>query len=400
VKIAYLINTYPVTSSTFIRREIAALERLGVGITRYAVRRWTEALVDPDDIAEQARTHFLLTGNLAGLFLALARAAVTRPVPLMRGVAVWLGMLAGARGDLVRQAAYLLQAVYLRQRAAADGIDHIHVHFATNATTVAMLARLMGGPSYSFTVHGPDEFVDVGRIGYDAKIRRAAFVIAISDFCKSQLIRFSTMAHWDKIHVARCGVDLALFEPAPPCAAGNRTLVCVGRLCPQKGQALIPRAAAALRADFPDLKVILVGDGESRSEVEAEIARAGVGDLIEVRGWVANPQVRELIAGARALLLPSFAEGLPVVIMETFALGRPAISTHVAGIPELVDASCGWLIPAGSGEALTAAMGEALSASPEDLSRMGNAARARVARLHDLGSLAETLRGHFQAACA
>lgn len=397
IKIAYLMNTYPVTSGTFIRREIEALERTGLEIPRFAVRRWSEALVDPLDRAEQARTQYLLSGNVAGLLTGLLGEGMRHPARAMKGLAAAFRLARNARGQWVRHAAYLMQAVSLRGRCEAAGIDHIHVHFSTNAAAVAMLCRLMGGPSYSFTAHGPDEFDSALGASLDAKIEHAGFVVAISHFGKSQLMRFGGAPWLDKIEVVRCGLALADFEPSFAFSAESQTLVCVGRLCPQKAQVLIPGAVARLGREFPRLKVVLIGDGESRAAIEAEIARHGVGDRVELRGWRANTEVRETVREARALLLASAAEGLPVVIMEALALGRPVISTYIAGIPELVDDGCGWIIPAGSEDHLVEAMRAALSAGPEALAAKGREGRRRIEAHHDIDAIARTLRGRFEA---
>jgi len=397
MNIAYLMNTYPLISTTFIRREIEALERQGQAVRRYAMRRWSGEVVDPLDEAEIARTKYILTGNAAGLFGAFFRALASNPAGLAKAAAACWSLLKNARGGAIRHAAYLLEAAYFRQQAARDNIDHGHGHFATNATAVAMLARIMGGPSYSFTVHGPDELTDAPLLSFPAKIEHAAFVVAISSFCKSQIVRFSSIEAAEKIRIVHCGLDLNDFEAAPP--ASNNTFVCVGRLCPQKGQVQIPAAVAALKHDFPDIKVILVGDGPSRPEIEAEITRRGVTANVEITGWMENANVREAVASARCFLLPTFAEGLPVVIMEAFALGRPVISTYIAGIPELVDESGGWIIPAGDGDALAAAMRDALKASDDVLRTKGAEGRRRVEASHGVDSEAAKLKTLFSSVC-
>ena len=393
--IAYLLNTYPLTSTTFIRREMEALERGGLEVKRYALRGRGGDLVDPADIAEKPRTHYILEGNAAGLFFALLSEIFTNPAGLARALGPWFSLLRTARGGLVRHVAYLMEAVYFRRRAKADGISHVHVHFMTNAAAVAMLARIMGGPSYSATCHGPDELTDAPLLDFPAKIDHAAFIVAITHFCKSQLVRFSSIKAAEKIHIVHCALNMADFEASPP--PDNRTLVCVGRLCPQKGQAQIPAAVARLRAEFPDLNVLLIGDGESRAEVEAEIERCGVGDAVCVLGWKANAEVRALLKDGRALLLPSYAEGLPVVIMEAMALGRPVISTYIAGIPELLDEECGWIIPAGSEADLVEAMRAALDAPATTLTAKGAEGRARIERDHDVDAEAAKLRALFDA---
>ena len=391
--IAYLMNTYPLTSTTFIRREIEAHERAGVSLKRFAVRRWDGKLVDPLDIAEIDRTEYLLTGNAGALFAAMAKEKLTNMGGVLRALGPWLSLIKTARGGIVRHVAYFMQAALLRQRTKAEGVDHIHVHFGTNACAVAMLCRILGGPTYSFTVHGPDELTDTPLLSFPAKIEHASFVAAISNFCRSQIIRFSSIKAGDRIKIVHCGLNLRDFDVTPP--PDNRTLVCVGRLCPQKGQAQLPAVAARLRGEFPDLKIVLIGDGESRAEIESEIARLGVSEMVTITGWMENARVREAISGARTFLLPTFAEGLPVVIMEALALGRPVISTYIAGIPELVDEGCGWIVPAGDTEALTAAMRAALTASPEALAAKGREGRARIERSHDVDKEAATLAALF-----
>ena len=395
MNIGYMMNTYPATSGTFIRREIHALEAQGVTVKRYAIRRWDEDLVDPADLAEQARTHYLLSGRAMGLIGTFLLECVTNPLGVARALGTWTRLIRNAGGRVVHHSAYLMEAVSLRRQARRDGIDHIHTHFSTNSAAVAMLCHRMGGPSYSFTVHGPDELVDPTASSLALKIENAAFVAAITHFCRMTLILAGGMAAWDKIHIVRCGLDLAEFPLDAQPREDNQTLVCVGRLCPQKGQVLIPGAVAALVDKHPDLKVVLVGDGESRSAIEAEIARLGLGGHIELAGWATNAEVRGHISRARALLLPSFAEGLPIVLMEALALGRPVVTTYIAGIPELVDEGCGWIVPASDQDRLIGALDACLSATPEDLSRMGQEGRRRVEAAHDQHANAAALKALF-----
>lgn len=395
MKLAYLLNSYPMTSTTFIRREIAAIERAGVPVKRFAVRRWSEPLVDPADRAEQERTEYLLSGRIAALLAGLFAEAARNPMGLMRALRHGWGLYRRAGEGVIRHVAYLAQAVRLRRRCAALGIDHLHAHFSTNAAAVALLARLLGGPRYSFTVHGPDELEVLGRNGFADKARHAERVVAISRYCRDRLVRHLPEALADRVEILSCGLDLRDYPAEVESQAAGSTLLCVGRLCPQKGQVDIAPAVAMIRSGYPDIRVLLVGDGEDRSAVERAIVEAGVAEHVRLLGWRSNDEVRSLIVEARALLLPSRAEGLPIVLMEALALCRPVVTTPVAGITELVDEGCGWLVPSGDVGALAQAMASALDCPPERLTALGREGRARVVAHHDVDRLAAGLLALF-----
>lgn len=395
MRVGYLMNSYPMTSTTFIRREMESLEALGLEIKRYAVRNWAEKLVDPLDIADQQRTHYLLTHNLLSLFSSFFAVMFSNPIGFLRAFGLWFKVCRNSGSLSVRHFAYLLQATYFYKLCKQDQLQHVHVHFSTNATTVAMLAKQMGGANYSFTAHGPDEFVNPNTISMHLKVANAAFVVAISNYCRVQLVRFSSYKFWDKIVIVHCGIHIKDFTPNFEFDNNNQNLVCVGRICPQKAQLLFPPALAQLKNEFPDIKVHLIGDGESRAQLELEIKKHDVSDMVVLHGWKANAEVKEILVKSRALLLPSFAEGLPVVIMESLALGRPVISTYIAGIPELVDDRCGWMIPAGSIDAIVSAIRDAMNTPSQKLTEMGKEGRSRVEAGHNLESIAPILFNQF-----
>ena len=274
MKIAYLMNTYPMTSTTFVRREIEALERLGIDVSRFAVRRWEKSLVDPLDQSEQLRTNYLMSHNLTALFLSVFLDGFQNFAGLLRGMFATGRLAHRAGGGSIRHAAYLLQAVHLRRITARVGIAHVHAHFASNATTVAMLCHIMGGPAYSFTMHGPDEFDETHRLSLDVKLDNAAFAVAISHYCRSQMLRYSDCTNADKIKIVHCAVVTSEFASAGPINPNNQTFVCVGRLCSQKAQTMLPEIVGDLIKDFPNLKVVLIGDGETRGEIETAISNS------------------------------------------------------------------------------------------------------------------------------
>jgi colanic acid/amylovoran biosynthesis glycosyltransferase len=394
VKIAYLLNTYPLPSTTFIRREIHALEKQGVVVERFAARSWDGELIDSGDKLEKTKTKYLLEGNIAGLITSLASQAFLQPKKLLQAVGVMLSLWR-AGGGVVRHVAYLMQASYFASAAKQQNIKHVHAHFATNATAICLLSKVLGGPTYSFTVHGPDEFVDSSKLHYPLKVGGAEFVSAISYYCRSQIALAARLDNLSKIEIVRCGLDLTDFLFEKDHLPETYSLVCVGRLCPQKGQVFLPDVVARLKAEFPNFKLILVGDGEDRSAIERQIVALDVQEMIQLVGWKSNADVREAICASRGLLLPSYAEGLPVVIMEALALGRPVVSTYIAGIPELVTPDCGWLVPAGSVDDIEAALKQLLRLSNDEILQKGAVGRKRVERLHDVQESARLLKAKF-----
>ncbi|KKO16599.1 MULTISPECIES: glycosyltransferase [Pseudomonas] len=398
MRIAYFINQYPKVSHSFIRREILALERQGVEVQRIALRGWDAELQDAEDASERTRTRYVLQRGVKGLLAPAWQVLRAQPRRFFR--ALWLAMRLGLRADRAwpYHLVYLAEACQVLQWLQAGQANHVHAHFGTNSTEVVMLANVLGGPAYSFTVHGPEEFDKPQFLHMGEKVRRAAFVAAVSSYGRSQLFRWVAHDHWAKVKVVHCGLERSFHEVAPVSVPTAPRLVCVGRLCEQKGQLLLLEAARLLAARSITFELVLAGDGEMRGQIEALIARHGLQQQVRITGWISSAQVREEILAARALVLPSFAEGLPVVIMEAMALRRPVLTTYVAGIPELVrPAENGWLFPAGAVDELAAAMADCLAQPAETLQRMGEAARQRVLQRHDIDTEAARLASYFKA---
>jgi glycosyltransferase involved in cell wall biosynthesis len=399
MRIAYLVNQYPTVSHSFIRREILALERRGVEVMRIALREWKPELLDAENQVERERTRYVLRARAPALLIAVARMLLTRPVRLLQALALALRMGHRAQRPPPVHLIYLAEACRIEPWLRASSIHHLHAHFGTNSAEVAMLVHALGGPQWSFTVHGPEEYDNVQSIRLTEKIRHCAFVVAISSYGRSQLYRLLEHRHWPKVKVVHCGLEPAYFAAAVSPAATARRLVCVGRLCDQKGQLLLVEAAHRLAARGISFELVLVGDGELRAEIETSIGRHQLQDRVRITGWISAAEVREQILAARALVLPSFAEGLPIGIMEAMALRRPVISTFVAGIPELVQpGENGWLVPAGDVEALTDVIRACLETPVETLARMGEMAHQRVRERHNVDTEASKLGRLFQTA--
>ena len=397
MKIAYVLNTYPQPSHSFIRREIRALESMGFEITRLAMRRAEAALVDPQDQEEQAATEYVLESGAAVLLLGLLRACVASPAAMLRALRLAIRMGRASHVGVLRHLIYLVEAVFVRNRCRELGVRHCHAHFGTNAAAVVALVRTLGGPGYSFTSHGPEEFDAPRALSLGLKLDNSAFAVGVSQFGRSQLSRWARFATWDRLHVVHCGIEPEKFPDPKPVPDGPLRLVAIGRFVEQKGQMVLVEAMAKLKDRCHGLHLTLIGDGEMRPDLERAIDRHGLRDQVTLTGWLSEAEVLNQLQQAHVLVMPSFAEGLPMVIMEAMAAGRPAIATFVAGTPELVrECATGWLVPAGDVQALASQIADVAEMDAEALNQMGLQARQRVLERHDVaveaGKLAELFR--------
>ena len=356
MKIAYLTGEYPRATDTFIQREVAALRELGIEVQTCSIRRTgVQHLVGEEQRAEAARTFHVLPAALNPLTLTRAKLAALRaPGRYFRALALaWKTAPKGVKGRLYNLV-YFAEALVLARHMRQAGATHLHNHIAKSSCTVAMLASELSGIPYSFTLHGPDIFFAPEHWRLDEKIARARFVACISEFCRSQAMLWSDRAHWDKLQIVHCGVELARY------ASGQRTgtrLMFVGRLDAVKGVPVLLEAFAEAIADRPDLRLTLVGDGPDRAALEAEVAARGLTGAVEFAGYRSQSEVAEMLAIHDALVLPSFAEGVPVVLMEAAAAALPVIATAVGGVGELVKhGQTGVLVPPGDGAALREAI--------------------------------------------
>lgn len=397
MKIAYVLNTYPAPSHSFIRREIRALERHGLRVMRLAMRPWDGALPDPADREEAARTEYVLRAGPLALLGALWRALLLHPAGMVRALGEALRMGRRSEAGQLKHVVYWLEAARVAQRARAEGVERLHAHFGTNAATVALLAGRMGAPSFSMTVHGPEEFDKPDLIALRHKIAAAGFVVAISSHGRSQLMRHSAPRDWPHLHVIHCGIEPDRFaDPAPLPQGRPLRLVAIGRLAEQKGFPTLIEAMAAVEARGFPVELALLGDGPLRPVLEQMIARAGLEGRVRLAGWLPESGVRAELEAAHGLVLPSYAEGLPMVAMEAMAATRPVIATWVAGIPELVrPGRNGWLVPPADAAALAEAIIEMATTPHETLVQMGRSARARALARHTVDTEAEKLARLF-----
>lgn len=396
MKVAYLVNIYPSISHSFIRREILALEEMGVEVERFALRGWDSPLVDPDDKAELARTRHTLRHGLGPLLRGAAGFALRHPGRFSEGLRLALRMSRGNVRPWPYHLIYLAHAIRLLGWLEGSGVTHVHAHFGTNSAEIAALVHALGGPDYSFTTHGAEVFDAPQGHALPVKAESARALVTCCAYIGSQMMYHIPTRFWDKVAVVHCGLAAESFDTDPAPLPAAPVFLSVGRFSPEKGHLVLLEAFAQVRADRPDARLVMAGDGPMRGEVEARIAALGLQDAVEITGWVTAAQVREAVRGARALVHPSFTEGLPVVIMEAMAAFRPVISTYIAGIPELVrDGRTGWLVPAGRVEDLAEAMAACAAMPDAEIMEMARNGAARVAARHDVPTEAAKLKALF-----
>ena len=398
MKIAYFTNQYPGISHSFIRREILALERLGHNVARFAIRPSKDVVIANEDLAEAEKTRHIVTAGPLVLLGLMARRLFRNPAGVFGAFIEAVRLGAGSSAGLFRHFLYFGEALVLAEWLEEAGVGHVHAHFGTNATTIALLAGRVGKVSFSFTAHGPEEFERADDLSLRDKVIASAFVVAISHYGAAQLKKLTPPDHWHKIKIVHCGIEASFYDhdqvevqPDP-----NR-FVCVGRLCAEKGQLDLVEAVAHVAQDFPDIQVDLIGDGPMRANIEERIRHLGVEKSVNLLGWKTPAEVREAILGAHAFVLPSYAEGLPVSIMEAMTLSRPVITTYVAGIPELViNGECGWVFPAGDVDMLASCLREAIGQEKAARANFVEIGRQRALLRHNIDTEAAKLASSFE----
>lgn len=401
MKIGYLCSEFPALSHTFISREIEILERRGLTIATASINptRNLEKMGSWDQ--ERASRTYCLKQTSPVRILGMFFSAVLRLPGFLRalGSTLKLTWLSGPR-DPLKGLGYFVQALLLDSWAHSNQVSHVHVHFANPAATVALLASRLGRLDFSLSVHGPDEFYDVERNNLREKVEAAVFVRCIGFYCRSQLMRLSSAEHWSKLHIVRCGLHRDEFVPREPRVGPARSLLCVGRVCPAKGQSVLVQAAAELKKRGRAFSLLLLGGGEDLEMIRALVRREGLQDCVEVAGPVGHSRVKEELARTDLFVLPSFAEGIPVALMEAMAAGVPVISTDITGIPELIAHGSEGFLTQPSNVVQLADTIDAFLLGTVDTVTLQTRAREKVAAQYDvdvntrqLGTLFESLKG-------
>lgn len=402
LRIGYLVSRYPAISHTFILREVQELRRLGIDIRTISINPPDRSMADlsPDEHAEAGQT-FVVKSQSAGTILrALLRTALAHPLGLLAGVVLAIRLSGWNLHALVKRTFYLLEAIVAGEWMRQQSLAHLHVHFATPAATVALFLKRIFGTPFSLTVHGPDEFYEVSEYHLEQKIDAASFICCIGRYCRSQLMKLSRPDHWDKFEISPLGVDGARFMGSPKARRTGKTLfriLCVGRLVPAKGQAVLLAALRLLRERGRDVEVVFAGDGPDRARLQSLAREWDVEQSCQFLGAVNPDSVTGLYANADLFVLPSFAEGIPVVLMEAMAMGVPCVSTFVNGIPELIESGRqGFLVPPSDPTALCEVVAQLMD-DEHAMEACASEARSKVMNHYDLQTNVRKLSEIFRA---
>jgi len=417
MKIAYIISRYPAISHTFVMREALALRKLGYEITTISIRRAPQSqLLTENDKAEARSTHVVTAFKPLRLMAAVLLPLVMTPGRFIRAIKTANRLRRpGVKGALWAFF-YFIEALIVHRIARQQQVEHLHAHFANVASDVAMIAAALGKKpigvrqqtvqtvpsSFSFTMHGPTEFFDIAHHRLAEKARAAKFVLCISDFARSQLMSLLPPEHWSKLHVLHCGVDPDQFKMARSAVASLRDrpveILCVARLSPVKGHAILLKVVEELALRGHDVHLTLIGDGDLRHSLEQLAETMSIAHRVRFMGSVGQDVIHTHYASADVFVLPSFAEGVPVVLMEAMAAKCPVVATRINGIPELIeDGVTGYLVPPGRPDRLADAV-EKILAGPRNAERMALAAHEKIRRDFSLHTVAHQLDHIFSLA--
>lgn len=401
-RVAYVTGVYPAMSLTFIEREIEALRRQGMDIRTVAIRKpdakiglGTASDFGREEAAQGAQTHYLLEGlkSPAGFFAALGF-VLARPGRVLKTLGFAFKHAPNGLKARLLQIAYFIEAVALARYVRLHQIDHMHNHFAGASLTVTMLASKLVDTPFSFTLHGPTDLMEPVAQQLGPKVAASRFVACISHYARSQCAIFAKPEHWSKLKIIHCGVQVDRYASIPREDDETRMLF-VGRLAHVKGLPILFEALKQMGVRTPPtLKLRIVGDGPERTHLEALAAECEID--VTFTGFQTQDQVAEEMAACDFFVLPSLAEGVPVVLMEAMASRKPVIATRVAGVSELVEhGKSGLLTHAGDPAGLVDAILDMCDA-PGRRQDMGDAGRAKVEAAFDIDDEAARLAMLFR----
>jgi colanic acid/amylovoran biosynthesis glycosyltransferase len=400
--VAYITTRYPSISHTFVLREVQALRDRGVDVHTVSIHQADgEHLLSDANRRALESTYAIRPPRWRHVLGAHARAALSAPRAYAATLRCALGLARPGLRGRIWQLFYFAEAIVLWRHCTKVGARHIHAHHGSPPADVALLAARCGalsqlGPAtWSMTVHGPTEFWNTRWYRLAEKIERADGVVCISEFARSQVMALVSEQHWAKLEVVHCGLIAERYHAPALAELDRRQILCVGRLVPEKGQAVLIKALGRVRDAGHDVDLVLVGSGPGEAELMRLAARLDLIEHVIFAGAVGQDEIERHYCRASVFCSSSFSEGLPVVLMEALAHGRPAVATAIAGVRELIrDGETGLLVSPGRADELAEAISRLLD--DDQLSRrLADNGRRHVAREFDVRRSAAQLDGFF-----
>jgi glycosyltransferase involved in cell wall biosynthesis len=388
-RVGYVLKMFPRFSETFILNEVLELERQGMDLRIFSLKRPDDGVVHADVARVRAPVTYVPESLLraAPTYASAHREVFRRNRPrYLRclSIALWRALKKRRLGALKR----FLQAGFLAPLLRREGIRHVHAHFATSATAVALHLHDLTGVSYSFTAHAKDIYRHtVESDSLERKLRASRFAVTVSDYNRRYL---ADLEGSDRVVRIYNGLEIDRYAPNGAGRQRPPLVLAVGRLVEKKGFADLIRACSLLRESGPAFRCLIVGKGELEGELRRLIAELDLEDRVELAGPIPRERLLSVYRRASVVVAPCVIgsdgnrDGLPTVVAEAMALGVPVVATDVTGIPELVeDGRTGLLVPQRQPEALAAAIGRVL-ADPAWAGTLARAGRARVEHDFDL----------------
>jgi glycosyltransferase involved in cell wall biosynthesis len=401
--LAYVMTHYPRVALTYIAGEIDEVERRGARIFPIVMNLPGAEDLTTEEARERQRRSCYLKASPTRVAVATLRAAATHPIK-MAGLV--FAAIRSARSDLAimgRRLVHLCYGALAARTCRNEQIRHLHAQFGLAPATIAWFAceilnfDARAACTWSFTIHGFHDFVNETESRLDLKAASASFVNCVSDFTKSQLCRVTQPRYWDRFHVIRCGIDLAAFplrEPRPKRQVPR--IAIVGRLSAEKGHGILLEAMSKLSKIGVPVEVEIIGDGPFGDEIRSLAAELGIEKSVIFSGELLPDEVACRLEEADIFCMASFAEGLPISIMEAMAIGVPVVTTWIGGIPELaLNEVTALTVPPGNSDALAAAI-KRFVVDPGLGERLATEARTAVERLHSRKLNGAQLAGLFK----
>ncbi|MCB0170648.1 MAG: glycosyltransferase [Anaerolineae bacterium] len=382
-KIGYLAQVFPHLTMTFVYREVMALRSFGLDVETFAT--WQPKITE---LSEEAKplvqdTFYIFPLNWLQFFLSHVVFLFTRPRRYLSTLWFCLTRYHSSFKNRWRTTMHFAQAVYLAQAVERSHIQHLHVHFALNATTLAMVISRLSDISFSFTAHANDIFANP--ILLPEKIKAAQFVIVISEFNRKFLqtiVPDHVIAQ--KTHVVHCGIDVTAFAPPSKVIHDQPLMLAVGRLVEKKGYPHLIRACKVLVQQGYRFECLIIGGGPEEQRLQQLVIDHRLEDYVRLEGVVFQEKMKDYLSRADICVLPCVVasdqdmDGIPNTLMEAMAMEIPVVSTTISGIPELIEhEKTGLLVPPENEEALAEALARLLD--DDTLRRvLGTAGRKKV----------------------